>query len=314
MRSHDRESGFALILLIGITAALMILSASLVMLLDNQQQGTYTERASKTSLYYSEAALNSALSAVKTDTSWLTTPFTTAADMTEMGTSYSSIAGAPSVTYLVYDNQSPVNYSVNWDQNGDGMVWVQATTTYQGRTTRERELVSTASTVSCLPYSAAWADENVTMSGTSNIYAVNDDGTPDLSGAPYATTIMVGGTFTGTGSTNLASPGYTTQSVGLDTNGKVSGVASTVTHTTGGVGLLSDYFNTADQFYLMQEGQSGTPWVGNAAAPTITPTPKPTPTASPTNTSTVLASPLPPTSPPPPRPPRPLTPPRATCR
>ena len=263
------------------------------MLLDNQQHGTYKERASKTSLYYSEAALNSALGALKTDTSWLTTPFTTAADMTEMGTNYSSITGSPTVTYLVYDNQTPVNYSVNWDQNGDGMVWVQATTTYQGRTTRVRELVSTAYTVSCLPYSAAWADKNVTLSGTSNIYAVNNDGTPDNSGAPYATTIMVGGTFTGTGSTNLASPGYTTQSVGLDTNGKVSGMASTVTHTTGGVGLLSDYFNTADQFYVMQEGQSGTPWGGDTAAPTITPTPKPTPTPTPTNTSTALPSPLP---------------------
>ena len=37
MRRHANEQGFALIVLIGITAALAILAATLVMMVDNQQ-------------------------------------------------------------------------------------------------------------------------------------------------------------------------------------------------------------------------------------------------------------------------------------
>ena len=58
-----------------------------------------------------------------------------------MNTNYSTLSGAPTVTYLVYDNATPVNYNTNWDANGDGKVWVQTTTTYQGRSTRVRVLV-----------------------------------------------------------------------------------------------------------------------------------------------------------------------------
>ena len=138
MPGRKREEGFGLILLIGITAALAILAAALVMLLTNQQWNTARERSSKTSESYAEAALNSAVVGVENDNSWLTTPFTNA---TEMSADYSTISGAPTVTYQVYDNLTPVNYGVNWDSNGDGEVWVQTTTTYQGRTTTVRELV-----------------------------------------------------------------------------------------------------------------------------------------------------------------------------
>ena len=143
MRSHDTESGFALILLIGITAALAIFAAVLVMMLDNQQQSTLKERTNKQNLSYSEAALDSALLGVEGDNSWLTTPFTTTAEQTEMGAN-NSLSSTPGVTvsYLVYDNQNPVNTAVNWDQNGDGEVWVQTTTTYNGRTTVVRQLVN----------------------------------------------------------------------------------------------------------------------------------------------------------------------------
>ena len=191
MPGRKREEGFGLILLIGITAALAILAAALVMLLTNQQWNTARERSSKTSESYAEAALNSAVVGVENDNSWLTTPFTNA---TEMSADYSTISGAPTVTYQVYDNLTPVNYGVNWDSNGDGEVWVQTTTTYQGRTTTVRELVQSKKSLSVIPFSAAWTDTNMTLTGTSNIYYVNGDGTPDTSGSPYATTIECGGT------------------------------------------------------------------------------------------------------------------------
>jgi len=259
MRSHDPESGFALILLIGITAALAIFAAVLVMMLDNQQQSTLKERTNKQNLSYSEAALDSALLGVEGDNSWLTTPFTTTADQTEMGAN-NSLSSTPgvSVSYLVYDNQYPINTAVNWDQNGDGEVWVQTTTKYNGRTTVVRQLVKSGKSVSVIPYSAAWTDTDMTLSGTSNIYAVSPDGTPDASGAPYATTIMCGGTLTANSSTTLASPldSTHTQSVGVDAAGGTSGLKSGLTSTNGAVGMLSDYFDQAHQAALMNEAQT----------------------------------------------------------
>jgi Tfp pilus assembly protein PilX len=260
MRSHDSESGFALILLIGITAALAIFAAVMVMMLDNQQQGTLKERTNKTTLSYAEAALNSAVIGVQNDNSWLTAPFTTTPEMAEMSADYNTLAGAAgtTVTYQVYDNLSPVNTSIHWDSNGDGEVWVQTTTTYQGRTSVVRQLVQSKKTLSVIPYAAAWTDTNMTLCDTSNIYAVNPDGTPDTSGAPYATNIMCGGDFQANNSTTVASPADSTntQSLGIQVAGATSGLRSGLTHTTGAVGLLSDYFDQAHQAALMTEAQT----------------------------------------------------------
>ena len=251
MRRLNDQSGFGLIMLLGIMSALAIMAVMLVAMLDNRQQTVATERNTKTSLYYAEAGLNSAVGAVENDTSWLKTPFT---NTTEMNQNYSTLGSGPTVTYQVYDNLNPINTAVNWDSNGDGEVWVQTTTTYLGRTTTVRQLVCSSSTPSVLPLAAAWTDTNMTLSGTSNIYAVNADGSADTSGPPYETTVMVGGNFSDNSSTNLADPGKTVQSVGLQVNGTVPKTPS-LSYTTGGVGLLSDYFNGAEQMGLVSEAQ-----------------------------------------------------------
>lgn len=256
MRMRNDERGFGLILLIGITAALAILTAMLVVMLDNHMHTAEHERYTKTSLYYAEAALNSAMGDLENNTAWQTSSFSlTSATLTALNQNYSTLSGGPTVTYMVYDNLTPVNTAVNWDSNGDGKVWVQATVAYQGRTTMVRQLLSSSTTVSVLPLAAAWADTNMTLSGTSNIYAVNASGSNCTSGPPYETTVMVGGNFTGDGSANLADPGQTVQSLGLQVNGSVSSVPSGVTHTTGGVGLLSDYFNGAEQMQTVNQAQ-----------------------------------------------------------
>lgn len=255
MRGHTKESGFALIMLIGIIAALAILAATLVMMLDNQQHATAKSRESKTSLYFAEAGLSSAANAVKATNTWLTTAYTDSSSTTGMNQGYSTISGAPVVTYTVYDNASPVNTAIHWDQNGDGMVWVEADTTYLGRTTRVRELVSSSTKTSILPKAAAWTDTDMELDGSSNIYGVNNDNTPDDSGAPYVTTIMVGGDFRDNGSTNLAYPGHSVQSLGLQVNGTVPS-SPALSWTKGGVGLLSDYFDEAHQAALMTEAQA----------------------------------------------------------
>jgi Tfp pilus assembly protein PilX len=275
MRRHQNQEGFSLILLIGITAALAILAATLVMMLDNQQHATSKERSSKTSLYYAEAALNSAANAVETNTAWLTAAYS---DQTAMGANYNTIAGAPAVTYRVYDNATPINYGVNYDQNQDGEVWVETTTTYLGKKSVVRELVSSSTKVSILPKAAAWTDTDMVMNGTSNIYGVKNDGTADDSGAPYVTSVMVGDDFTGNGSANLAYPGHTVQSLGLQVNGDVTNLPTGVTHTPGGVGLLSDYFDGAHQAALMTEAQAainGKATLFNASGTAVTKTTTP---------------------------------------
>ena len=257
MRGHTKESGFALIMLIGIIAALAILAATLVMMLDNQQHATAKSREAKTSLYFAEAGLSSAANAVKGTNSWLTTAYTDSSSTTGMNQGYSTIAGAPVVSYCVYDNASPVNTAIHYDQNGDGEVWVEADTKYLGRTTRVRELVSSSTKTSILPKAAAWTDTDMELDGSSNIYGVQNDGTPDDSGAPYVTTVMVGGAFSGTSATTLAYPGHSVQSLGLQINkGAPSGVPGGITYTPGGVGLLSDYFDQAHQAALMTEAQA----------------------------------------------------------
>jgi Tfp pilus assembly protein PilX len=255
MRGHTKESGFALIMLIGIIAALAILAATLVMMLDNQQHATAKSRETKTSLYFAEAGLSSAANAVKATNTWLTTPYTDSSSTTGMNQGYSTIAGAPAVTYLVYDNASPVNTTVHCDKNLDGEVWVEADTTYLGRTTRVRELVSSSTKTSILPKAAAWTDTDMELDGSSNIYGVNNDNTPDDSGAPYVTTIMVGGDFSDNSNTDLAYPGHTVQSLGLQVNGTVPS-SPALSWTKGGVGLLSDYFDEAHQAALMTEAQA----------------------------------------------------------
>ena len=288
MRRQANEEGFALIMLIGITAALAILAATLVMMLDNQQHMSSKERSSKTSLYYAEAALNSAATALESDTSWLTTAYTNTG---AMGTNYGTLTGAPSVTYQVYDNLTPINTAVNYDSNGDGQVWVQTTTTYNGKKTVVRELVSSSTKVSILPKAAAWTDTNMSLAGTSNIYGVNNDGTPDDSGAPYVTSVMVGGNLTGNSSTNLAYPGHTVQSLGLQVNGSVTGTP-TLTKTTGGVGLLSNYFDGAHQAALMTEAQAAInnkSTLFNSAGTSVTKTTTPYTTWTSTNSTSWTA-------------------------
>ncbi len=255
MRRHSNQDGFALILLIGIVAALAILASMLVVMLDNQQHATFKERSSKTSLYYADAALSSAASAAENDTTWLTN--SSYAVTTAYNSTYSTLSGAPTATYAVYDNLNPVNTSVHYDSNGDGEVWVQASVTWNGKTSSVRELVSSSTKTSILPKAAAWTDTNMELDGTSTIYGVNNDGTADDSGAPYVTSIMCGGAFKNNSASKLAYPGHTVQSLGLQINNVASSTGlSGLGYTSGGVGMLSDYFDQAHQAALMTEAQS----------------------------------------------------------
>lgn len=306
MQEHVREKGAALILLLGMIAALAIFCVTLVFVIANQQKATAKVRSDKQSLYLAEGALDTGVRLAKinkvmsTTSEWLTPE--------ELEAAFAS-AGFPSgadVSYKVYDNLAAVDYDIKWDQGGpsspatpDGRVWVEATVTYKGATKRVRVLVQQAQKpfAEALPKAVTYSDTGIKLNDSSDIYAVNEDGTPDTSGSPYVTSITAGGTwttstpssqaeigrFTMNTSADLAAPGTTTQSLGITVNGSVriggttfnsapSGTISAGGHTfddvviqPGVVGYLSDYFDQAAQVSLQNESMAGgTP----ATAPT----------------------------------------------
>ncbi len=276
MKRQTGERGAALILLLGIAGALAILTAILVMALSNQQGATARDRSHKTSTYYAEAALDSAVNAAKNKTNVATPDFLTPE---EMAVNYeAAYPSGPAVVYRLYDNQTPVNTAIAYDQgrpgsatDPDGMVWLEATTSYLGKATRLRVLVvqTVESIVQAFPKAALFSDQNIRLQGASDAYAVNDDGTAYVPNPPgnYLTKIMAGGNVSGNSNTNLAAPGSSIQSLGVQANGSVSGCVTGQTGVTrGGVPLLSDYFNQADQAALMFEAQAGGPSPGSANA------------------------------------------------
>ncbi|MEI6502045.1 MAG: hypothetical protein WCP21_13590, partial [Armatimonadota bacterium] len=280
MPRQHRESGAALIMLIGMTAALAILTAALVMLLANQQGATAASRQSKTSLDFAEAALDSGVNAIKvttqsgsnfpTATPGIDTSLTST--QTTMNAQYATACPTPAPTpsYSVYDNGedgATVDKNVHWDANLDHKLWVETIVNFKGHTTTLRQMLDSSTKSAILPMAAMYADTTITLTGTSNAYAVNPDGTLLTSGQPpYSYSIMAGGSYsnnsttviTGNNATTIRPPTGTAQSLGFKVNGTVSLPGITENGVTqGGVGLLSDYFDQARQYALTVEAQTG---------------------------------------------------------
>jgi hypothetical protein len=307
MHRHESQGGAALILLLGITATLAILSATLVFVIMNEQRATARERARTQSFYAAEGALDSAVQMAKVNTTMSTTAeWLTEADLLA---AFNGVfpAGA-TVDFKVYDNLATVDKNIKWDQGGplaantpDQMMWVEATVTYNKKTTRTRVLIkqSREPFAAALPKAVTYSDTGIKLLDTSDIYAVDAAGNPDDSGN-HPTAISAGGTwistmpgsyaevgrFTMNATANLAAPGHTVQSLGIKANGSVS-VGGTVynTSTPGNqvpvlpatakftdvaiaprtVGFLSDYFDQKAQADLADEAQVG---ATHAPAPT----------------------------------------------
>jgi hypothetical protein len=266
MLKQAGERGAALILLLGIVAALAILATTLVMVIANQQAATAHVRAGKTSAYYAEAALDQGVQYSKglgvvfptaspsASPTWMT-PAQLNAALSAMG-----LPPGATVSYVVYDNLATVNQGIAWDSNKDGMMWLQVTVTYQGKTTRMRVLIrqSYQSVVQSLPRAVLFADAGIRLNGQSDLYALNNDGTPDVSGSPFPTKVMTGENLTGTAYATLSPPNSSVQSLGIQYNGSLIGMpASLDDKRQGGVGLLSDYFDQGAQADLGDEAQSG---------------------------------------------------------
>ena len=207
MQRHTGESGAALILLLGITGALAILAAISVMVLTNQQGATAKDRSHKTSTYYAEAALDSAVNAAKGKTDVATANFLTSE---EMAVNYDAACpDGPDVIYRVYDNQTPVNTAItatraSRETHGPRRQGVDRSHDFllgQGDPPASPGGPDHGTVVQALPKAALFSDANINSNGSSDVYAVNDDFTAYVPDPPgnYPTKVMAGGNVTGTG-------------------------------------------------------------------------------------------------------------------
>ena len=278
MRRHEKGS-IAFVMLIGMAAILAVLTAVAVYMVINQQGATARDRSHKDALYYAEAALDSAVNASKrVPHISRTEPFLSPEEMlTDYNQAYASIPAAPTVTTRVYDDADVITDTTPaFDQNNNGTVWLEVTATYLNRTRclRVKVVQTEVTMVTRFPKAAIFSDQNIYLKNGANVYGVNDDGTPYRPGAPgdYLTSIMARGNIQGNSSTTLAAPGGNPQSIGVKVNGSASGLPTGQTGVTrGGVPLLSDYFNMADQANLGFEAEAGKPPKANAGGTSVSP-------------------------------------------
>jgi Tfp pilus assembly protein PilX len=261
MNRHKDETGAALIMLIGVTTVLALLSATLVLAIQNQQAATAHERVSTQSFYAAEAALDSAAQFAKVDQTMPTTSASEWLTETELRTAFADAFPVPddaTVEFRVYDNLTTVDYDVTWDQNTDGRMWVEAEVTYPGetgKTTRTRCLIEQSQVpfAEALPKAVTYSDTGIRLEDTSDIYAVDPDtGLPvNDPSTSYQTNITAGGTwmptqppeitdaakwaevgrFTMNSTSDLRAPGSSYQSLGITVNGSVKIGNSVRDHT-----------------------------------------------------------------------------------
>ena len=200
MQRFKREEGSALVLVLGVAAALAILAATLVMVTANTQGATAANRTQVQAFDVAEAGLDSAVAGA-VNSSWPdvdTKEFSQDDLMAAFGSafptgSYPDPKTRPEATVIAYDNLPTIDKNVQWDSNGDKVMWIQANGTYSDKTARMRtQIQRTVSTgPSFATDVAVYAGGNVVLSGTGQI------GNVDLS---QNAAIYAGGTLTRTDS------------------------------------------------------------------------------------------------------------------
>ena len=144
MKTSNRDSGSALILIIGVIAALAILAAMTVTLLGNVMANTSRDRAQKTSFSVSEAAIDAAIAQLSD--AWPTADATFDSTYLQPYLDGLSAAGyaTPPPPVVHFNDDSGAGGSLGtdaWDKNGDLRIWVEAAATTGKRTSRVRVLV-----------------------------------------------------------------------------------------------------------------------------------------------------------------------------
>lgn len=274
MQRHAKEGGYALIMMLGITAALAIMAATIVAVTANTQGATASSRSQMSAFDYAEAGLDSAAMAIRS-TPWpaANQSFSQASLTAAYNATYPS---GPPLTVMVYDNQATVNPAITWDQGSptsastpDGELWVEAQVTVNGKTARVRELVGQVNltTKFSAPAAALYTNGSVIdgTNGSGDVYAVNAAGLPDTS---KSAAVFALGNFVGNWSSNLAPPGTSAATLSIKTNGTVYNPAtynnSNTYPGTGGVSPLNTILPPSTLATMTSQAQVGSPTQADA--------------------------------------------------
>ena len=197
MRRKRRQEGYALILMLGIIAAVGIMSAGMVTLLGNVQSNGSADRMRVKAFNVAEAALDNSLYALQIN--WPSTSTSSLSiDTSTFRSLYSTSefpdpSSGPFVSVEAYDNLSPIDKTVQWDSNGDNTMYVEVQANVgsaQARIQAEAEMQYFNAGV---PHGVAlYAGQNLYSNGGGNNPKITDEVSPPV-GTPC--TIDVGGTI-----------------------------------------------------------------------------------------------------------------------
>jgi len=204
--ASGRERGAALIMVIGVVAALAVSAATLVVFTGNVQHNTYDTRMQTKSFAVCEAGLDAgmALLGQKWPVSATSVPtFDTAGFRARFSTSeFPNPPKGQFISVSWYDNASPANTATNWDANGDGKLWMVSQANVGPEATRVITLVERTWFTMGLPRGIPlWAGGNLLSNGQGNNPKIRVEVAPP---AGTVTTVQVGGTIE---QTSVTAPG-----------------------------------------------------------------------------------------------------------
>lgn len=194
---RDRERGAGLVLIIGIVAALAISAAALVALTTNVQHNSSDTKQHVKSFTVCEAGLDSGMAMLST--SW---PKTAGAIPTFNATAFrsrfavSEFPNPASGQFIVvdwYDDQDPVDTTVRYDANDNGVMWMIAQAGVGDRATRVVSQVERTYMKMALPRGIPlWAGGDLSSNGQGNNPKIRIEVPPP---AGTTTTVHVGGSI-----------------------------------------------------------------------------------------------------------------------
>ena len=194
---RGRERGAGLVLIIGVVAALAISAAALVTLVGNVQHNSSDTRQHVKSFTVCEAGLDVGMPLLSSRwpaTSTSIPVFDASAFRARFSTNqFPNPPSGPFITVSWYDNQDPVETAINWDQNGDGVLWMVSQANVGKRATRVVSLVQRNWFTMSLPRGIPlWAGGNLLSNGGGNNPKIRIEVPPPTG---TVTTVHVGGTI-----------------------------------------------------------------------------------------------------------------------
>jgi hypothetical protein len=196
---RDRERGAGLVLIIGVIAALAVSAATLVLLTANVQSNTSDTRQHVKSFTVTEAGLDAGMALLAY--SWPTTAdavplFNEAAFLDRFPSSEfprPATGGADFIQVEWYDDQSPVDTGIDYDANGNGVMWMVAQAEVGDRATRLVSQVERTYMKMALPRGIPlWAGGDLNSNGLGNNPKIVVEVAPP---SGTTTTVQVGGSI-----------------------------------------------------------------------------------------------------------------------